>query len=325
MDIVLQSNSRNILIDILKVIASLLVVAFHCNFLYDHNKFVNYLFFKGIFRPVIPFFFCVSGFFLYTVFQKGHVTFWAKRVAILYVVWMLVFSYFWVTPNYNNPFKLLLNIVIGFNHLWYVASLLVGGLLLYAVRKLSNKTLLIGAIILYCIGYFIQMLGDLKLVTEPEILVKLVNFTPTHRNFLLFDLPFLALGYMIRRSNFHKQLHRKHVIGLLILSLVLLTIESLFHYYYNIDRSLSIICLSCFIAAPVLLLSTFSFSVTSRLDSKLLSLYSIAIYLVHPLIVFIIRYFVTLESISLTLTAIILSIVASYFLIQLNKKLKYIL
>lgn len=317
--------SRNILIDIVKVIASLLVVAFHCDFLYDHNEFVNYLFFKGIFRPVIPFFFCVSGFFLYTVFQKGHVKFWAKRIAILYVVWMLIFSYFWVVPNYNSPAKLVLNIVIGFNHLWYVASLLVGGLLLYSIRKFSNKTLLISSIILYCIGYFIQMLGDLELVTAPKLLVKLVHFTPTHRNFLLFDLPFLALGYIIRRSNFHKQLKRKQVIGLLILSLVLLTVESLFHYYYNIDRSLSIICLSCFIAAPVLLLATFSFTVHAKLDSKLLSSYSIAIYLVHPLMVFIIRYFVTLESISLTLLAIVLSVVASYVLIQLNKKLKYIL
>jgi peptidoglycan/LPS O-acetylase OafA/YrhL len=215
--------------------------------------------------------------------------------------------------------------VIGFNHLWYVASLLVGGLLLYSIRKLSNKTLLIGSIILYCIGYFIQMLGDLKLVTEPEILVKLVNFTPTHRNFLLFDLPFLTLGYLIRRSNLHQQLQRKQINGLLILSLVLLTVESLLHYYYNIDRSLSIICLACFIAAPVLLLSTFSFTVNAKVDSKLLSSYSIAIYLVHPLVVFAIRYFVTLESISLTLTAIIFSIVASYVLIQLNKKLKYIL
>ncbi|WP_420575159.1 acyltransferase family protein [Kordia sp.] len=301
------------------------MVAFHCNFLYDHNEFINYLFFKGIFRPVIPFFFCVNGFFLYTVFQNGRVKFWTKRIAILYIVWMLVFSYFWVYPNYNSPIKLLLNIVIGFNHLWYVASFLVGGLLLYSVRNLSNKTLLIGSIILYCIGYFIQILGDLKLVTEPEILVKLVNFTPTHRNFLLFDLPFLAVGYIIRRSNFHKKLTRKQIIGLLILSFILLTIESLFNYYYNIDRSLSIICLSCFIAAPVLLLSTFSFSVNAKIDSKLLSSYSIAIYLVHPLMVFVIRYFVTLESISLTLMAIILSIAASYILIQLNKKLKYIL
>lgn len=321
----MQTTSRNILIDIGKVIASLLVVAFHCDFLHDHNKFVNYLFFKGIFRPVIPFFFCVSGFYLYTVFQKGQVRSWAKRIAILYSIWMLIFSYFWVVPNYNSPVKLVLNMVIGFNHLWYVASLLVGGLLLYSIRKLSNKTLLIGSIILYCIGYFIQMLGDLKLVTEPEILVKLVNFTPTHRNFLLFDLPFLTLGYLIRRSNLHQQLQRKQINGLLILSLVLLTVESLLHYYYNIDRSLSIICLACFIAAPVLLLSTFSFTVNAKVDSKLLSSYSIAIYLVHPLVVFAIRYFVTLESISLTLTAIIFSIVASYVLIQLNKKLKYIL
>lgn len=321
----MQKTSRNILIDILKVIASLLVVAFHCDFLFDHNKFVNYMFFKGIFRPVIPFFFCVSGFYLYTVFQKDQMKAWAKRIAILYVIWMLIFSYFWVVPNYHSPAKLLLNIVIGFNHLWYVASLLVGGLLLYSVRNFSNKTLLIGSFILYCIGYSIQMIGDLELVTEPPILAKLFHFTPTHRNFLFFDLPFLALGYCIRRSNFQTQLKRKQINGLLVLSLVLLTAESLWHYYYNIDRSLSIISLACFLAAPVLLLSTFSFRVNAKLDSKLLSSYSIAIYLVHPLVVFGIRYFVTLESISLTLIAIVLSVVASYILIQLNKKLKYIL
>ncbi|WP_425545900.1 acyltransferase family protein [Aquimarina litoralis] len=320
----MQTHSRNILLDILKVISSLLVIAFHCGFLYDYYPFINYITLNGILRFVIPFFFCVNGFFLYTVFQNGTFKLWRRRIAILYMIWMLFFGYFWIAPNYNNPIKLLLNIIFGFNHLWYVASFLVGGILLYMIRKYSNKTLLISMFILYLIGYTIQSLGDLNIISKPEILVKLVNYPPSHRNFLFFDLPFLTLGYIIRRSNFHLKLKKQQTLSLIIISFVLLTIESILNYYYYIDRTFSIISISCFLAGPVLLLSAFSFKIDSKVNSKLLSNYSIALYLIHPLIIVLITYFVKLESISLTLVTILLSIISSFLLIQLNKKIKYL-
>ncbi len=321
----MPNSSRNILLDVLKIVASLFIVAFHSDFLREYNKFFHYVTFQGILRWVIPFFFCVTGFFLYRIFEKGQFKDWNRRIGILYAVWMLIFGYFWIVPNYNSPYKLLLNIVIGFNHLWYVASLFVGGFLLYRVRNLSNKTLLIGAIILYIIGYSIQALGDLALIKEPEIAVKLVNFTPTHRNFLLFDLPFLILGYTIRRSNFYLLITKGQIIALFVLGFVLLTVESILNYYYNVDRSLSIISLACFIVCPAILLIALRFSIHSKIDSKLLSLYSIAIYLVHPLIIIFLRKYIILESISFTLMTIALTVLVSYVLIQLNKKLKYIL
>ncbi|WP_034061031.1 acyltransferase family protein [Lacinutrix jangbogonensis] len=320
----MQTTSRNILLDILKVIAAVAIIAVHCGFLFDLNKIAYHLTCNGLFRIPIPFFFCINGFFLYSVFQNDRIKTWSKRVGILYLIWMLIFVYFWITPVQERFVKIIPTLLFGFNHLWYLAALILGGLLLYTFQKLSNKQLLIIALLLYLIGYTIQTLSNFEVFAKQAMLAKLINFPPLHRNFLFFALPFLSIGYVIRRSNFHLKLKKRQTIMFLVLSFVFLLAESLINYYVNSKASLNM-SISFLVFGPMLLLVSFSHKITSSLDSKLLSSYSIALYLIHPLIIVLITSFFKLEATPLTIATIILSVIASYLLIQMNKKLKYIL
>ncbi|MGK0421706.1 MAG: hypothetical protein ACJAT9_001381, partial [Polaribacter sp.] len=227
----MQTNSRNILLDILKVIAATVVITIHCEFLLVYSKLAHHVTSNSLFRITIPFFFCINGFFLCTIFQNKRLKIWGKRVGILYIIWMLIFAYFWLPPIYTNPLKVAATFIFGFNHLWYLAALFPAGFLLYGIRKCSNKTLLIGAVVLYLTGYTIQTLGNLNAFSEPSIVSKLVNYSPIHRNFLFFALPFLSIGYVFRRANFHQKVTKTKVITALIASFILLIVESLISFY----------------------------------------------------------------------------------------------
>lgn len=316
---------RNILLDILKVIAALFVIGTHCSFLFDYSEVSFRIVTNGVFRIAVPFFFCVNGFFLFTVFKNGHIQTWLKRVGILYVIWMLIYIYFWTYLQDYNWLKMVLTLVFGFNHLWYLAALLVGGLVLYQIRNASNTVLIVSAFMFLLIGIGIQYLGQLHLFAQQTTIDKLINYPPLHRNFLLFALPLLSIGYVIRRTNFHTKLSKKSVVILLVVSFVLLVAENIIAYYFVTGKVILNTYLSYLFLAPVLLIAAFTFKSTSNINSKLLSSYSIALYLIHPLVLVLIYHFFTLDSATLTLVTVLLSGIASYLLILLNKKLKYIL
>jgi len=321
----LQTTSRNILLDLLKIIAALCVLAIHCGFLIENNTILYQSITNGLFRIAVPLFFCINGFFLFSVFKNRRIKIWAKRVGILYLVWMLIYSYFWVYLNDFNLLKMSTTLLFGFNHLWYLAALLVSGLVLYLFREASNKVLIASSIILFSTGIAIQYLGQSQVFSQEPLLNKLINYPPLHRNFLLFAFPLLCIGYLIRRINLHTKLKKKTVIIWLIISVLILVADRLVGYYYftnNITLNMNI---SFLLLSPVLLITAFKFKVSSNLNSKLLSSYSIAIYLVHPLIIFFLFNVTALSPTTTTFVTILLSVISSYILIKLNRKLKYIL
>ena len=119
----MQFTSRYLLLDLAKLMASFVIVAFHCGFLYDYNTFSYYIFCNGFVRIVVPFFLCISGFFIYTFFINNTFKHWVKRITILYLTWMLLYGFFWVKAS----LKSIITLLFGFNHLWYLAALLFGG------------------------------------------------------------------------------------------------------------------------------------------------------------------------------------------------------
>ncbi|MFK7748045.1 MAG: acyltransferase family protein [Kordia sp.] len=321
----MQTTSRNILLDILKVIAALFVIGTHAGFLFEYSDAASRIVTNGIFRIAVPFFFCVNGFFLYTVFKNDRIKIWLKRVGILYLIWMLIYTYFWVHLNHYDLLKIIPTFIFGFNHLWYLAALFFGGLVLYQLRNASNTVLIVSAFAFLLIGIAIQYIGVLHVFPYQTTLDKLINYPPLHRNFLLFALPLLSIGYVIRRANFHTKISKKNVTMLLLVSLTLFVAENLIAYYFITYNTILNTYLSYLFLAPALLIAAFTFKISSNLDSKLLSSYSIAIYLVHPLIIFLIYNTLTLSRTVTTFVTIIVSVIASYVLIQLNKKITYIL
>ncbi|PTX63909.1 surface polysaccharide O-acyltransferase-like enzyme [Kordia periserrulae] len=313
------------MLDIFKVIAALFVIGAHCHFLYEYSEVSFRIITNGIFRIAVPFFFCVNGFFLYAVFKNNRMQTWLKRVGILYAIWMLIYFYFWTYLQDFNVLKMMLTLVFGFNHLWYLAALLVGGLVLYQLRKMSNKVLIAAAFLFLLLGIAIQYVGQLHVFSQQPTLDKLLNYPPLHRNFLLFAFPLLSMGYVIRRTNVHTKLSKKLVAILLITSFTLFIAENLIAYYFITGKVILNTYLSYLFLAPMLLIAAFVFKKNANLNSKLLASYSIALYLIHPFIIFLIYRFFTLDSPTLLFVTILVAGIASYLLILLNKKLKYIL
>ncbi len=315
--------NRNILLDIIKFIVALFVIAVHCQFLIEYNQSVSYLLCNGLFRIAIPLFFCINGFYLFEVFKKNQITKWLKRVSILYVLWMLAYSYFWI-PASTNPIKIIVTLLFGFNHLWYLAALLLGGFLLYKIRKLSSNILVVISSILFLIGYLIQSLGNFANLTEPSIFAKIVQFPPLYRNFLFYGLPFLSLGYIINRENYFKRFSKKQILNTLFIGFGLLLLESLITYKIN-PTAIFNTGLSLFILGPTILIFSFKVKVSSILNSKLLSSYSVALYLIHPFVIYILYTNLQLKPTILTLSTIILSLFVSYLILLLNRKAKFLL
>lgn len=317
----MQFTSRYLLLDLAKLMASFVIVAFHCGFLYDYNTFSYYIFCNGFVRIVVPFFLCISGFFIYTFFINNTFKHWVKRITILYLTWMLLYGFFWVKAS----LKSIITLLFGFNHLWYLAALLFGGILLYYIKNLSSKKIFIIAIALSIIGFTIQSLSFFNTISNPYFLAKIIHFTPTYRNFLFIGLPYLIIGFLIHRHQLHLKLKKNQIILFLVFGFTLLLLESLYGYYNYINRSLSIISLACLLLVPIIFIATLRFKLYLNTNSKLLSLYSIAVYLVHPIVIYFITQFTILDTITLTITTIVLSVIASYLIIQLNKTFKYLI
>ena len=317
-------NTRNPLLDILKLVAALCVIAAHCGFFFEYNDVIYQLSCNGVFRTTIPFFFTVNGFFLHHTFQKKRLTSWLKRVGILYLIWMLIYSYFWITPVYHKPIKIITTLLFGFNHLWYLAALLPGGLLLYYLKHYSNRRLCYLSILLYITGYVIQAVSYFPFLIKYPLLHKLFHFSPLHRNFLFFGVPFLCFGYLIKRAELHQKLKKTVVLKWLFVVTIALLIESMVNYFIYAKAPLNM-CLSFLGIGPLLLILAYKFKINLRVNSKSLSLYSIALYLIHPLLIVLLSSYFKLNSVILTLLTILCAFGSSIVLIRINKNIKYLL
>ena len=190
---------RNILLDILKVILAIMVIGAHCNFLLDVSPVLSFTTVHGLFRITVPVFFIINGYFFLSVVNGKHIKKWLKRITILYLVWMLIYVCYWARFE-NFSFPRCINILlVGYHHLWYLNAMIFGGLLLYLMRNISDKNLLIIAVTLFLIGTGMQYLKNYEVFSNVKI-NKILNDRAVYRNFLFFGLPFLTIGYLINKT-----------------------------------------------------------------------------------------------------------------------------
>jgi membrane-bound acyltransferase YfiQ involved in biofilm formation len=238
---------------------------------------------------------------------------------------MCVYSCFWIDINNFDFLKSLLVAIFGFNHLWYLAALLPGGLLLHKLKRLSDKKLIILAVLCLLTGTTIQYLGKFEVFSNTPLLHKITNYPPLYKNFIFFGFPFLTIGYLIHKLDIIKKIDKKKLQILLFLSIALILTESLIGYYSLNGAPIGDLYYSYLLVTPVILISSFVFKInTKKQNSKKLSLYSIAIYLIHPWIIYAIYKYFKLPPTLLSIVTLLGSIGASYFLILLNRKIKYL-
>ena len=195
-------------------------------------------------------------------------------------------------------------------------------LVLLPLRKLSSPMLLTLALILYVIGLSIQYIGNYHLIPNPTI-DKAFNSHFVYRNFLFFAFPFFAIGYLLRRTEVYKQFSFASVASMALLAAILLVIESYLDFKFMVVTKGFDIFLFLIVVCPLVFVTALKLDI--RGESKTLALYSTGIYFIHPLFISLFKYYTEIGGTLLTLVVAIVSTIATWFLIKINTKVKFIL
>ena len=312
-------KKRNISLDLLKIILAIFVILQHSNFLIDYNEIINFLTVQGFFRIAVPIFFIINGYYFKKIIDEKSLKKWIMRLFILYFLWTLIYLPIWFNFSIKSLF---INILIGYHHLWYINAMILCGISLYLINKVKSKKLLIIALVLFIFGTMIQYLGNYH-IFKNNIIDTLTNITFMYRNFLFLGLPFFITGYLIRINNWWKNMTSKQNIILIVVSTILLFIESYFNFIYTtegMDNLFSLILIS-----PLIFIYSIKTQINSNIDSKNIALLSTAIYLTHPWIMKICKLYLITNTLSLAIITIISSFIISIILKKINMKIKFIL
>lgn len=309
---------RNLSIDILKIFLAIIIVALHGKIFIDINEELYFYLVNGLFRVGVPIFLIITGYYFYYV---KNLKSWVRRVLILYLIWSIFYSFIWFEPlsSTKNILSDVMFLFFGFHHLWYLAGLLLGGVLVYLVKNKSLKLQIFLALSLFLSGTSIQYIGNLHIFNG--IIDKIINIYYFHRNFLTLCFPLLMIGFWINKYNIKDKINNISI--LVSVSLVILFLEVYLNYNF-ISKSESLDQLySLIIVCPLIFIAFLKMNMMGK--SKEIALFSTGIYLIHPLIQFIISKHTQVNSIYNFLITLILNIIISKLIIMLNKKIGYIL
>jgi len=304
---------RSLSIDVLKIILAFFVVFLHMNLLRDEYPSLSYVLVNGLFRIGVPVFLIITGYYFYFVDTFDKLKKWSVRTFLLYAIWSAIYIPLWKEGTFFA------NIIFGYHHLWYLIGTLLAGILLFTLRKKSTSVLVTIILVLFSVGYGIQLLGNLHYFKGKLDLI--FNLFPIYRNFLFVCFPFLGIGFLIKKLNI--DVKQKPSLSLVLGSVALVIFESFLNYkVIHLSQKESIdMLISLLIACPLVFL--YCKNLPFKTDSKILASLSTAIYLVHPLIMNWI-FNLYLPSFEFVIFITVLLIV-SLILVLVNRKVKYLL
>jgi hypothetical protein len=311
--------SRNLANDSLKLILAIMVVGLHTDFLIETSTIGTHITVNGIFRTAVPIFFVINGYYLSNALNnKQSFLAWAKKIALAYTFWMAVYLPFYFplheTSLISALVKLIRYILFGYYHLWYLCGLFYAVVLLYFLRKKSDKSLTVIAISLFLIGVIIQYYIFYAKIILPYYL---------YRHFLFLAFPMVTAGYLIRKGYGSTLSDRRARLFVLIGYLGLL-IESMISLIYRTDNRGFDIYLFLLLFCPMIFIV--SNRSTSTIKHDQLSKLSSAIYFLHPLFIWVAAKFFHIPSGTLVfIFAVTLCGIAYYPLFLLSKRIKFIL
>ncbi|QZT36393.1 acyltransferase [Halosquirtibacter xylanolyticus] len=206
-------------IDLLKFILSLLVVLIHCNPIKNDNCYKFLI--EGIIRIAVPSFFLINGLLLKEQYLLNKSLYLKKNIKI-YLFWSLLYFPFYYHTSISTY---CLNFVMGYGHLWYIGAMILGVFLFSFIYKsrLNNVLLYIFIYAVACFSfYYIQIISEdidhnivAKILKLPKYLI---------RNGFWDALPFIGIGYMIKRKRF--TIKQSYNLVLFLLSITALLFES---------------------------------------------------------------------------------------------------
>lgn len=205
MELTRTNKRENTTLDVFRVLACALVTTIHLPALFS-SEAANVFFGEWFVRFAVPFFFVCTGFFFEKAENKGKTL---KRM-----VWLLLLCYVLYLPAVLEGAqdvggvisKLRWNLVIGYEHLWYISAALEGLLIWFLLEKIpvlsgllrrlrvpvSVAVLLMGA-----------LLDEYYRVTDSQLLWAAGEFLANFggpRNVVFMGLPLMLLGGAMARN-----------------------------------------------------------------------------------------------------------------------------
>lgn len=308
-------------IDCFRLAAALLIITIHTSPLAGFSETADFILTRIFARVAVPFFFVTSGFFLISRYnyQIGKLSAFVRKTAMIYGAVILLY----IPVNlYNGYFKmenLLPNLIkdIVFDgtlyHLWYLpASILGGAAAWYLVKKLDYQKAFAVAAVLYLIGLFgdsyYGVIGSISVCSSFYALIfQVSDYT---RNGIFFAPVFFVMGGFIadqREETAWKKLvcshseqecaagsskidllHENRILWNGIgmgLTLALMLAEGLTLHHFQVQRhdSMYVFLLPCVYFLFLLLLQFRGNRYVWLRDVSLI------IYLIHPMMIVVIR------------------------------------
>jgi serine/alanine racemase len=281
-------------IDIFRLVAAILIVAIHTSPLTSINVTADFIVTRIIARVAVPFFFMTTGYFLYREPEKQKLRQqqFLSKTAILYGVAILLYLPLNLYMGYFRSEQLLIQILkdLLFNgtlyHLWYLPAALLGVLITsLIIQQCRSKAILIIPFLLYLIGLF----GDsyYGIAIKSDILSTLYNnifiLSDYARNGLFYAPIFLVMGAYI--AGLRKRPSLPVSITLFVISFSVMCIEGLLLNYYNLQKHDSMYLF-------LLPLMYYLYHILLYFNSNrtpILRNMSITVYLVHPMVILLIR------------------------------------
>lgn len=283
-------------IDYFRFIAALLIVAIHTSPLSSFSETGNFIFTRIVARVAVPFFFMTSGFFLisrYTCNAEKLGTF-IKKTTLIYGVAILLYIPINVYNGYFKMDNLLPNIIkdIVFDgtlyHLWYLPASIIGAVIAwYLVKKFNYPKALIVASVLYLIGLFGDSYYGIteKISCLNSLYDYIFQVTDHTRNGIFFAPIFFIIGGLIA-DNRPQITFGKSIWGFAV-SFALMFGEAFALHHFDLQRhdSMYVFLLPCMY---------FLFNVILHFKGKrlvTLRTTSLIIYIIHPMMIVVIRLF----------------------------------
>lgn len=272
---------RNNNIDILKIVLAFLVIALHMfpvTKLKGIEGWISYEIASGITRIAVPTFFLISGYFLRNKLNDtAYLWKYAKRILLLYVIWQLLYLPDLIRFYHLGWFKrtdMILKLVYGYWHLWYLLATVLAVGLLYGVRNWSLQTKWTLIIVLLTVGYVFQILIQSDALHRYLNIQFVYALMGTTRNFLFFAFPMLLVGTLY---DSWIPLVFKLKKGYILLWIVLLTEVGLYYHF-------QVKAMDFLLVLPLLSMLTFGIvkERASISDTPVSSTLSLGIYLTHP-------------------------------------------
>ncbi|HBT5023218.1 TPA: acyltransferase [Klebsiella pneumoniae] len=320
-------KERNQLADFARVFMAFIVVAIHVNIFYEHPA-LNKITVDGFFRIAVPFFLMINGYYFHE--NISHVESfkkWLKRGIVLFFVWQAIYLPLYLPIedlSYNRLAVFLSQLIFGYHHLWYISAMVLGGIILFALRDKPYSLAL--SLFLFIIGCCLQYVRPF--IDNNPTLYKVFSQYWLFRNGLFFGFPMMYIGFYIAKNNLLIKFNNNLLFLFLSISTILYGCEIFFvqniffsHMSYHIDFLLSILLLTPVVFIFIMRTKFYPFK---DKDTKYLALFSSIVYFIHPYVIKLIESFLSIESVMFYINVLVISSLISFFCVLNRKRLWFL-